>query len=88
MDGTADGVVESVEETDERGLPRPGGADEGRDLTGRKVEVDPAQSRWVAVHLQLPYTAAGPGSHPIHFNVGTVNGDAHVSEKSVFLVPR
>jgi cytochrome c oxidase accessory protein FixG len=50
--------------------------------------VDPAQSRWVAVRLQLPYGSVASGSHPIHFNIGTESGDAHVSEKSVFLVPR
>lgn len=50
--------------------------------------VGPAESRWVAVRLQIPYGSAQPGSHPIHFNIGTVNGDAHISEKSVFLVPR
>ncbi|WP_255429463.1 cytochrome c oxidase accessory protein CcoG [Ramlibacter albus] len=53
-----------------------------------EVEVGPAQSRWVAVRLQAPFGVAAPGSHPIHFNIGTVGGDAHVSEKSVFLVPR
>ena len=51
------------------------------------VEVGPAASRWVAVRLQLPYGAA-PGSHPIHFDIGTLDGDAHVREKSVFIVPR
>jgi cytochrome c oxidase accessory protein FixG len=53
-----------------------------------EVEVGPAESRWVAVRLQLPYAGAAPGSQPIHFNIGTVGGDAHVSEKSVFIVPR
>lgn len=53
-----------------------------------EVEVGAAESRWVAVRLQLPYGSAAPGSHPIHFDVGTVGGDAHVREKSVFLVPR
>jgi cytochrome c oxidase accessory protein FixG len=53
-----------------------------------EVTVGPAESRWIAVRLQLPYGSAQPGSHPIHFNIGTTTGDAHVSEKSVFLVPR
>ncbi|WP_296356947.1 cytochrome c oxidase accessory protein CcoG [Ramlibacter sp.] len=56
-----------------------------------EVEVGPAESRWVAVRVQLPYDGAVPGSHPIHFAIGAigaVGGDAHVSEKSVFLVPR
>ena len=52
------------------------------------VEVGAAQARWVAVRLQIPYGSAPPGSHPIHFDIGTAAGDAHVSEKSVFLVPR
>ena len=53
-----------------------------------EVEIGPAESRWLAVRLQVPYGSAAPGSHPIHFEVGTAAGDAHVSEKSVFLVPR
>jgi cytochrome c oxidase accessory protein FixG len=53
-----------------------------------EVAVGPAESRWVAVRLQIPYGSAAPGSHPIHFNIGTIGGDAHISEKSVFLVPR
>jgi polyferredoxin len=53
-----------------------------------EFEVGAAESRWVAVRLQLPYGTAAPGSHPIRFEVGTVGGAAHVSEKSVFLVPR
>jgi cytochrome c oxidase accessory protein FixG len=54
----------------------------------REVEVGPAESRWVAVRLQVAYGSAPPGSHPIHFDIRTVGGDAHVREKSVFLVPR
>ena len=53
-----------------------------------EVSVGPAESRWVAVRLQLPYGSATPGSHPIHFTIGAIDGDGHVVEKSVFLVPR
>ncbi|MBI5277182.1 MAG: cytochrome c oxidase accessory protein CcoG [Burkholderiales bacterium] len=53
-----------------------------------EFEVGPAESRWVAVRLQVPYGAAKPGSHPIHFDIGTPGGDMHVREKSVFVVPR
>jgi cytochrome c oxidase accessory protein FixG len=53
-----------------------------------EFEVGAAESRWVAVRLQVPYGSAPAGSHPIHFDVQTVGGDAHVREKSVFLVPR
>ncbi|MBN9408991.1 MAG: cytochrome c oxidase accessory protein CcoG [Burkholderiales bacterium] len=52
------------------------------------VTVGPAQARWVAVRLQIPYGSAEPGSHTIHFAIQAVGADAHVSEKSVFLVPR
>jgi cytochrome c oxidase accessory protein FixG len=51
-----------------------------------EVEVGPAEARWVAVRVQMPYGAAAPGSHPIHFNITAT--DAQVREKSVFLVPR
>ena len=53
-----------------------------------EFEVGPAQSRWVPVRLHIPYGSAKAGSHPIHFDVGTVDGEAHVRERSVFLVPR
>ncbi|MBE7939647.1 cytochrome c oxidase accessory protein CcoG [Ramlibacter aquaticus] len=52
-----------------------------------EFSVAPADARWVVVRLQMPYGAAEPGSHPIHFLIGEAGGDAHVSEKSVFLVP-
>jgi polyferredoxin len=50
--------------------------------------VGPAESRWVAVRLQVPYGSAPAGSHRIQFQIEAVGGDAHVSEKSAFLVPR
>ena len=53
-----------------------------------QVSVGPAEARWVAVRLQIPYGSAPPCSYPLHFNIGTAAGDAQVSEKSVFLVPR
>jgi polyferredoxin len=52
------------------------------------VEVGPAESRWVAVRLQIPYGSAPGGSHPIQFDVQQLGGAAHVREKSVFFVPR
>ena len=53
-----------------------------------EVVVDAAQSRWFPVRLQIPYGSAAPGSHPIRFLITTANGDAQISEKSIFLVPR
>jgi hypothetical protein len=52
------------------------------------VEVAPAQARWVAVRLQIPYGSAPPGSHPVHFDVRAEGTATQVSEPSVFLVPR
>jgi cytochrome c oxidase accessory protein FixG len=57
-------------------------------MTDHDVEVGPAESRWVPVRLQIVYGSEKPGSHPIQFNIGDARGEAHVSEKSVFIVPR
>jgi cytochrome c oxidase accessory protein FixG len=53
-----------------------------------ELEVGPAESRWLPVRLQIGYGSAAPGSHPIEFSVSDASGQSHVSEKSVFLVPR
>ncbi len=53
-----------------------------------EVDVGPAESRWVAVRLQIPYGSATPGSHPIEFSIGDAAGQSQLTEKSVFLVPR
>ena len=52
------------------------------------VAVEATQSRWVAVRVQLPPEAAVPGSHPIHFDVESLDAGGHLSERSVFLVPK
>jgi cytochrome c oxidase accessory protein FixG len=52
-----------------------------------QVTLAPAEARWVVVRLQLPYEAAPPGSHPMHFEIAALDGVGRVSEKSVFLVP-
>lgn len=54
-----------------------------------EVEIEPAQARWVAVRLQIPYGSAPAGSHAVHFDIEAQgSAPAHVTEKSVFLVPR
>lgn len=53
-----------------------------------EVDIGAAESRWVAVRLQIPYGAAPPGSHPVQFEIEALGGGGHVTEKSVFLVPR
>ena len=61
----------------------------GLELTSDStIMVDAAQARWAAVRLQLPYDAAKPGSHPIRFEIQAEGTNHHLSEKSVFLVPR
>ncbi len=49
--------------------------------------VEPTQSRWVVLRLQVPYGAAEAGSHKIRFHIAAATGAA-VTEKSVFLMPR
>ena len=54
-----------------------------------EIEIEPAQSRWVAVRLQIPYGTAPAGSHTVHFDIESMGEKpAHVQEKAVFLVPR
>ena len=53
-----------------------------------EVEIGPAESRWVAVRLQVPYGSAPAGSHTVHLDVQALGDRAQVSEKTVFLVPR
>jgi len=50
--------------------------------------VESTQSRWVAVRVQLPYDAAPAGSHPIQFEITSMNSPGKLTEKSVFVVPR
>ena len=51
--------------------------------------VAPAEARWVAVRVQVPFEGAEPGSHAIRFDVSAPGlGSRTVHEKSAFLVPR
>ena len=52
------------------------------------VRVESTQSRRVAVRVQAPLAAAAPGSHAIHFEIESLDSPGHLTEKSVFLVPR
>ena len=61
-------------------------------VTEPQVQVQPTESRWISVRLQLPYDAAPPGSHPIEFHITSYEDGVklmgELREKSVFLVPR
>lgn len=54
----------------------------------QEVEIGAAESRWVAVRLQIPYGSAPSGSHAIHFDISALENGGKVAEKSIFLVPR
>ena len=53
-----------------------------------EVTINAAESRWVAVRLQIPYGSATRGSHAVYFDVQAIGASAKVAEKTVFLVPR
>jgi polyferredoxin len=55
---------------------------------GEPVTIGAAQSRWVAVRLQVPYGAVPAGSHTVHFDIRDERSGIQVSEKAAFLVPR
>jgi polyferredoxin len=52
------------------------------------VVVNPAESRWVPVRLQIPDGSIKSGSHHVEFVVRSVADNVSVEEKAVFLVPR
>ena len=58
------------------------------EMAESEVQIDAAQSRWIAIRLQIPYGSAAPGSHPVQFEIKAVESGVVVSEKSLFLVPR
>jgi len=52
------------------------------------VTIESTQARWVAVRVQAPYDVAAAGSHAIRFLIAGQGSTGHVTEKSVFIVPR
>ena len=52
------------------------------------VRVGSTESRWVAVRVQAPFDVAAPGSHAMQFEIESLDSPGHLSEKSVFVVPR
>ena len=52
------------------------------------ILVESTGSRWVAVTLRAPFQAAAPGAHPIHFDISAEGTQDHLTEKSVFVIPR
>ena len=56
--------------------------------SNKTITVNPAESRWVSVRLEVPDGSIAPGSHPVAFTIVAVDSNKTVVEKSVFLVPR
>ena len=52
------------------------------------VMVESTQARKLAVRVQAPFEVAAPGSHPIVFEIESLDSPGHLSEKSVFLISR
>jgi polyferredoxin len=55
---------------------------------GSDVEVLPAQSRWAVVDVSLPPDALPAGSHKIWFDISNTDDSVHMTEASVFVVPK
>ncbi len=56
--------------------------------TESEVMVESTQARWVTVRLQVALQDMKPGSHAIAFGIEALDTPGHLTEKSVFLVPR
>jgi len=56
--------------------------------TDNVVMVESTQARRLAVRVQAPFEAATPGSHPIQFEINSLDSPGQLSEKSVFLIPK
>ncbi len=52
------------------------------------VMVASTQSRRVAVRVQLPFEAAPAGTHPIQFEIESLDAPGRVIEASIFLIPK
>jgi polyferredoxin len=52
------------------------------------VTVDSTQAVRLAVRVQAPYDVAAPGTHPIRFEIESMHAPGHLTEKSMFMVPR
>ncbi|HEY8355513.1 MAG TPA: cytochrome c oxidase accessory protein CcoG [Methylophilaceae bacterium] len=52
------------------------------------ITLQPAESRWITLYLQIPDGRLEPGSHRVWFDIEMMGSDKRREEKSVFLVPR
>lgn len=52
------------------------------------IKVAPAEARWIVVSVDIPDGTVKPGSHPIEFDIESLDSKEKISEESIFLVPR
>jgi cytochrome c oxidase accessory protein FixG len=52
------------------------------------VMVASTEARVLPVRVQAPADVGTPGSHPMQFQIDSLDSPGHLTEKSVFLVPR
>jgi cytochrome c oxidase accessory protein FixG len=61
----------------------------GLQVTSDNVLMVPStEARVVPVRVQAPFDVAAPGSHAMKFEIDSLDSPGHLSEKSVFLLPR
>jgi cytochrome c oxidase accessory protein FixG len=61
----------------------------GLQVTSDNVLMVPStEARVVPVRVQAPFDVAAPGSHAMKFEIDSLDSPGHLTEKSVFLVPR
>jgi cytochrome c oxidase accessory protein FixG len=52
------------------------------------VPVASTEAHWVALRALVPPDSSAPGSHPIQFEIESLDSPGKLVEKSVFLIPR
>jgi hypothetical protein len=52
------------------------------------VTVASTEAHWVALRALVPPDTAATGSHPIQFEIESLDSPGRLVEKSVFLIPR
>ena len=53
-----------------------------------EISVASTEARVLAVRVQAPANVATPGSHAMQFEIDSLDSPGHLTEKSVFMVPR
>jgi cytochrome c oxidase accessory protein FixG len=52
------------------------------------VTIASTEARVLAVRVRAPANVAAPGSHPMKFEIQSLDSPGHLTEKSIFMVPR